>query len=106
MMNLSPCGRTGAEVVAPGDQVFPQRLVVVDLAVKNHPQCAVFVGDRLMPGAQVDNAQPSHAEGASFLDMEALVVRTTVPDPVAHAFDEFRSGLPVAADISRNPAHS
>src|SRR5947209_8239171 len=59
-----------------------------------------------MPRAQVDNAQPPHADRASALDVEALVVRTAMANPVAHAFHEFQSGRPLAPDIPRNAAHS
>ena len=95
----------GPETVAPGDEVFPQRPVIIDLAVKNHPQSAVFVGDRLMPRAQVDNAQPPHADRAASFDVETLVVRTAMANPVAHAFYEFESGRFATPDIPRNAAH-
>ena len=43
-----------------GFQVGAERLVVVDFSVEDDPNVAVFVGQRLMAGLHVDDAQPPH----------------------------------------------
>ena len=48
----------GAQLVAAADQLALDALVVVELAVDDDVQAFVFVGDRLIAGCQVDNAQP------------------------------------------------
>ena len=88
-----------------------QLAVVVDLAVEDHPDGAVLVGDRLVAGRDVDDAQAPHAERDAVLDVEALVVRSAVADDVAHALQQRGpllargAGLTIPFDESRNPTH-
>jgi hypothetical protein len=59
----------GDLAVGPGAQVMParfelalDRFIAVELAVHHDPRPAVFTGDRLVAGGQVDDAQPGVAE--------------------------------------------
>jgi hypothetical protein len=44
-----------------------------------------------MPGAEIDDAEAAHSDGARAIDMEAFIVRAAMPDLVAHSanFGEF-----------------
>ena len=44
------------------DELRAQLAVVVDLAVEDHPDGAVFVANRLVAAGEVDDAQAAHAE--------------------------------------------
>jgi hypothetical protein len=46
---------------------------------------------------QVDDAQPPHAEADAGLDMNAFIVRPTVPDDVAHPVREGEIALGACA---------
>jgi hypothetical protein len=70
-----------------GYEGIAKRLVVVDLAVEDNPSGAVFIRDRLMPGAQVDDAKPAHAEAATAININALVVWPAVANLIAHGPD-------------------
>src|SRR5450432_1485037 len=96
----------GLKAMALGDQLCAQRLVIVDLAVEDHPERAVLIRNGLMAGAEVNDAETAHADGAAAFDMEAFVVRTAMANPVAHAFYEFEPGRTVAPDVACNSAHS
>ena len=77
----------GAELVPAPPELLPQLLVVVDLAVEDHLQVAVFVRDRLVPAGEVDDAEPTHAEPEATFDEGAPVVGPPMPDGVAHPPD-------------------
>jgi hypothetical protein len=65
-------------------QVKPELLVIVDFAVEYHPNGLIFVGDWLVAAAEIDDAEPAHANGAAILNVEALIVRPAVLDLIAH----------------------
>src|ERR1041384_4340777 len=54
--------------------------VVVDLAVVDHLDGIVLIGQRLAPAGGVHDAQARHAQGERALDPVALLVGTTVPE--------------------------
>ena len=96
----------GPEDVSALLEVVPQLAVVVDLAVEDDPDRAVFVGHRLMPALEVDDAQPAHAERDAVSEIHALIVRAAVHDGRAHVADlvlGYRRAVP--ADDSSNAAH-
>jgi hypothetical protein len=41
-----------------------------------------------MAGGKIDDAQATHAERDTLLDVESLIVRAAVPDDLAHAMEE------------------
>src|ERR1700752_56909 len=61
--------------------------VIVDLAVVDDLQRVVFVGHRLMTGGDVDNAQAAMTEADATVDKDPGVVRSAMPDHVAHPDD-------------------
>ncbi|SRR5260370_19767935 len=83
----------GAVAVATGLQVFAQFLVVVNLAVENDPERLIFIGDRLVTGLNVDNAEAAHGQSDVLLDKETVVIGPAVDDLLVHR----RQG--VAADL-------
>ena len=85
----------GAEAVAGAFEPAAQLAEVVDLAVEDDPDRAVFVGHRLMPAGQVDDRQPPMAQGharrgfparlrAEAGGVDALVVRPAMREHVDH----------------------
>ena len=82
-------------------------LEVVELAVGDDAQPAVFVGDRLIAGLEIDDAQPRVAEAGAAIERgpDVLGVRTSMTQPPRRARDR----LSVNSTVSRNrrnyPAH-
>src|SRR5690606_17757081 len=70
--------------VAPPDQPVPELAVVVDLAVEDDRDGAVFVGDGLAAAAQVDDAEPPHAEADAVGREESVLVRAATRDRRGH----------------------
>src|ERR1700722_6681528 len=76
------------EAVARGFQVTSQFPVVVDFAVEDDPDRAILVVDWLVPGREIDDAEPPHAERDAGVHPDTLVVRAAMADDGAHAVDE------------------
>ena len=66
------------EPVTAGLEVGPQLGEVVDLAVEDQPHRAVLVGDRLVAGGEVDDAEAAHPEHRAGPRVEAFIVRAAV----------------------------
>src|ERR1700761_748196 len=93
------------ESVAVRKQRLAQRLVVVDFAVEHHPGGTVFIGNRLMTGAQINDAQPAHADPADAVDVDAVVVRSAVANLRAHGANGSRFGPAFAENKTSYSAH-
>src|SRR5436309_15422484 len=65
-------------------QLRPQFLEVVDLAVENSDDAPVFIRDRLLAPAQVDDAQAAHSERHFFVEIHAGIIGTTVANHLEH----------------------
>src|SRR5437667_7550323 len=80
---------------------------IVDLAVEDDPDRAIFVKDGLMSAVQIDNAKTPHTESYAIFDIYALVIRTTMHDLLAHAMNGFfiDSKCLIRACDSGNTAH-
>ena len=105
MTSVSDCG---AEAMAVRDQLGANRGKVVDLAVEDGPDRAVFVGQRLIAGREIDDAQPSVAEAYPWRDVEASLVGSTMRDDVGHrakhvAVDEVQR---IEVEASGDAAHA
>ena len=90
-----------------GHEAAPQVLVVVDLSVEDDHLGTVFGEDRLAAAAQVDDAEPAHAEADGAVEVEPLVVGAAMPHGAAQAAQQ-RLGdgaLPLPVHNSRNAAH-
>ena len=68
-----------------GLQLGDQFLEVVDLAVEDDDDRAVFVEQRLLAGGDVDDRQAPVAEAEARLDVQAAFVRAAVELRVVHA---------------------
>ena len=68
-----------------GLQLGDQFLVVVDLAVEDDDDRAVFVEQRLLAGGEVDDGQPAVAEAHAGLEVQAAFVRPAVRLRLVHA---------------------
>jgi hypothetical protein len=59
--------------------------VVVDLAIEDQPDRAVFISHRLMPGRrEIYDGQPPMAESDAAIDIQTAIVRTAMQHGVAH----------------------
>jgi hypothetical protein len=68
-----------AEVVAPGLEIGPQLPVIVDLAVEDDLNPAVFVGHRLSAGGrEIDQRQPAMDQLASLVYIVAPSIRAAM----------------------------
>ncbi len=65
-------------------QGLAEFLKIVNLSVENHPDGAIFVGDRLMTCLEIDDAQAAHADCATAVHVITIIVGTPVADGVAH----------------------
>ena len=96
----------GGEAMTLARQIFAESLVVVNLAVENNPDGAVFIGDRLMASGEVDDAQSPHTDRATAIDMETFVVGPAMDDLVAHRLDAGGRSQATTLPIAGNSAHS
>ena len=76
------------EPVAGRQEGTAQGVGVVDLTVRDQPDAAILVGQRLLPGRQVDDAKALRGQADRSLDPESLLVRPAVRDGLGHAIEE------------------
>ena len=74
-------------------ELVPKFTEVVNLAVEHNPNRTVLVVDRLVPGRQVDDAQPAHAEGHALVHQQPFVVGPAVANHLAHPMREISGFL-------------
>ena len=92
-------------------ELFAERRVVVDLAVKNEPGVFVAAVHRLMTGSrEVNDRKPAEAETAMRVvkDQFAGIVRAAMRHLIAHSRDERRLYSTFARAVlpnSANPTH-
>ena len=95
------------ENVAAGQQALAQLFVVVDLAVEDYPQRAVFVSDGLVARGKVYDGQAAHGQPDVMVGVVAFVVRAAVDDEVVHGLQVgllYRQARSVIVD-SADAAH-
>jgi len=73
-----------AIAVAPGFEIVPQVLVVIDFTVKDDPNSFVFVAEGLVAGLDVNNAEATHGQPNIFFDKKAVIVGPAVDDVLVH----------------------
>ena len=75
-----------------GFQAAADRLEVVELAVDDDVERLVFVGDRLIAGGQVDDAEPRVSEARTPVGRRPsrLVVRAAMHEPPRGGENAFR----------------
>jgi hypothetical protein len=74
----------GAQRVPALDELGSQLGEVVDLAVEDRLDLAVLVEHRLGAAADVDDAQPPHAQGHAGLDVQTVIIGPAMLDGVGH----------------------
>src|SRR5438477_12672119 len=67
-----------------------QLLKVIDLAVKDDPNCFVSIRHRLMSARQVDDGKPSKTQSNRTFGKVTFVVRSAMNHCLRHAPDDFR----------------
>jgi hypothetical protein len=77
--------RIGPETMAAGLQVSAQFLVVVDFSIAHNRDSAIFIGNGLIAGLQVDDAQSAEAETDAWFEKVPLPIRSPVGHHVRHA---------------------
>src|SRR5579872_5516602 len=89
-------------------EISAQFLVVVDFAVINNPDGALFIADRLMPALHINDAKPPHSQADILGDVTAIVIRTAVGNAPIHSHQHGSIDLPGAIEMknSRNSAHT
>ena len=93
--------------MSPGDQVFSQLRVVVDLAVGHELDRVVLTGERLLATRDVDDRQPAHAKPDAGQRHRPLVVRPAMPQRVDHPTEVIACDRPyrVTFDDAGDTAH-
>ena len=74
----------GAETVAALQQTLAQLQVIVNFAVKDHPEAVVFVGDGLAAGDQINDGQAPDGQGNLPVLIIARIVRPPMGESGAH----------------------
>src|SRR5437899_12148968 len=80
----------GIKTMTLGLEARPQFGKVINLSIKNDPDRSVFVMDWLPASGKIDDAQPTHAQASTAVDIDPLVIRSTMHDRLAHAMDVCR----------------
>src|SRR5205823_1208324 len=57
---------------------------VIDLAVEDHPDGSIFIGERLIAGGQVDDAEASMAQADAASDVKAVRIGPAMRDHPRH----------------------
>jgi hypothetical protein len=87
-------------------QLVPQFLVVVDLAVEDHPDGPVLVCHGLLAAIEVDDAEPPHAQSDAVANIDALLIGSSMSHRPAHGPDVVFLHLgSVPSDNSSDTAH-
>ena len=93
--------------MAPRAELLRQAAVVVDLAVEDGMNRARLVGNRLMPGGEIDDLQAPVAERHLTVDVISFVVGAAMTQRRRHPPDDGRIGPPmVGRDEAAKPAHA
>ena len=97
----------GRESVPAGDELSLQFGVLEDLAILGDPDRAVLVAERLAAAGEVNDRQPSRTQRQARLEMEVLVVRSTMGDGVCHRQQAGGRELALASEVdgSGNATH-
>ena len=79
------------EAVAQRFQLDPQLLKVVDLAVVDHDEPAIFSGHGLVPGrTEVDDRQTAVTQAHGPVGVDAVAIRPAMGDGVGHPLEDNR----------------
>src|SRR5574341_562257 len=101
-MNDGLGGGGGIELVAAGDQVFAQIVMVVDFAIEDDPDRTVLVRDRLVAAGDVNDRKAAHSDGGLARDVIAFIIRPAVSDHAAHPRNQVARRVHVRSHIRSN----
>ena len=59
--------------------------MIVDFAVKDDPNCAVFIAERLMAAGDINDAQAAHSNCGGPVGVNAFIVGATMGHGAAHS---------------------
>jgi hypothetical protein len=99
--------RSGGEPMASGNQLVPQLLEVVDLAVEHHDDRPVLVEHGLIARRQIDDRQAAVPQPHAPLEVKAVGIGATMGHRGGHAAEELaRDRVPrVRMDDAGDPTH-
>ena len=69
-------------------QFLAELQVVINLAIENDPRRPVLIGDWLLTTLDVDDRQPANAEPYAPIDVESILIGTSMADGFAHAREQ------------------
>src|SRR5580700_782579 len=72
------------EDMTPPQQIGAEFLIVINLAIEDDPDCSVFIRQRLMSGAEINDGQTAKTQPDRPSDMISLIIGTTVTNRVRH----------------------
>src|SRR5258708_5141764 len=100
--------RGGGESVPAPLQLAAHLAVVVDLAVLDHGDAAVLVGDRLIAVLEVDDRESPHRQGDPTLVKYAIAVWPAMRQPRVHRLHglDIRHRAASGDGHSTNPTHA
>src|SRR5215216_369148 len=78
----------GLECVTVFFEIGSQLLEVIDFAVEDDRDCAVFAGDRLSATREINDGEASHSERNAVFYEKTVIVRTAMPYTIAHALEQ------------------
>jgi hypothetical protein len=79
--------RASPKVVTIALQLASEFRKVIDLSIKDDPDCFLSIGHRLMPPSEVDNREPPKAKPDRSGDEVTFIVGTTVNNAARHPSD-------------------
>src|SRR5580704_4537260 len=88
-------------------QLLSEFLIVVDFAVEDDPDRAIFIADGLVAGVQVNDCETAEPETYRSRDVVSLIIGSPMLNGIRHLLQQPRSyaGLSVEVKLSTNPAH-
>ena len=93
--------------VAGFQKLLADRLVVIDLAVKEQDEAAVLIENRLAAALKVNDRKAAEAKGDAVVHVVVGVVGAAVNDPVRHGLDDLHFiECGVVVDIACKAAHT
>ncbi len=88
-----------AEVVAGFFEPLAQLLEIINFAVQNYPDRAVFIRHRLVAAGNVDDAEAPHAERHAAAVIKAIVIGAAMRDDAAHPLHQRSRQLAARLEI-------
>jgi hypothetical protein len=94
------CVGVGVKLMARPFEFGAKLEEIVNLSVKNHPNCLVLIVDRLLASRYVNNAQPSNAQSHAALHVDTFLVGSAVENALAHTMNRGSIDSAVALRVS------